>query len=193
MSAADRIQALEQRAMRMQDAKLWLLLLTVFVAFGITFCAGDSHGRAAQRAATADSVRHVLADSSKAIEKRLAARAPMIDQAQARVDTARVRYRASAAKVQVANDTTLLIDAVPVPTLPAVAERIQSADSLVTTLTIKDSVGVAQLQDMTADRNTWRDRALLDEANASKPSRFGFKSGVAVGITVVVTIVHFLR
>jgi hypothetical protein len=73
-----------------------------------------------------------------------------------------------------------------IPALYACSQAIQ-AD------TIAYRAEAVALTDMTTDRDLWKARAELDETNMPKPSRFGFKSGVAAGAALVALIVHFVR
>lgn len=191
MNAADwhlwitRIDRVRAFLMRANIAVVELAVVAIMM-----FMFGRSNGRAVERSAVADSVRTVLADSSAAIEKRTKARAPVLQQAVARVETLTVRQHAAAARVQVLTDTTLLVDDVPVLTLPPIAERIRSDDALIRADSIALHIQGAQLTDVTADRDTWKRADQLDAANKS---RFGFKSGVAVGVAVVLTLVKVFR
>jgi hypothetical protein len=200
MNAADGIQALERRAMRSGNARLILIAAAVFLTLGVTWCGGRSHGIAQERGRTVDSVRRVLRDSSIVIEKRLAARAPVLAAADTHATVARRAYAAAAdtfrAHVTVIDSNTVRIDGgPPVHEIPVslALPPIQACAPAIAADTVLHAVVVAQLADMTEDRDTWRARALLDEANTPHPSRIGFKSGVATGAIVVALLVHLLR
>lgn len=192
MNAVDRIAALQF----WERARRWLARGGVFVVgcatvVLVSFCAGRSSGVSAERGRIADSVRKVLADSSRAIEQRLSDRAPKLVVAGQRVDTARAEYREAAKRIVPASDTSVSIDgAPPVTVVPAalVIPPLRLCANLDTLTALRDTLVAAQLADMTKDRNTWRDRALLDEAQ--RASRFGFKSGLAAGAVVVAIIVR---
>lgn len=186
---------LEARAVTFARARGVLIAVVGFVTLvGFAFCAGRSAGASGERSKMADSVRQVLADSSKAMERRMEARAPAIVTASARVDTVRIAYRAAAARIVPVSDTTVSIDGgAPVSVVPAslVIPPLRLCAQLDTVTVLKDTLVAAQLVDMTKDRNSWRDRAHLDEAQ--RGSRFGFKSGVVIGAAIVGLIVHAVR
>lgn len=181
----------EQARRWLATSGLWVVGCAIVV--WASYCAGDAHGATQVRTATADSVRRALADSSHAIEARLQARAPVLATVERHTDTVRVRYRADSARVVVVSDTTVRVDSLVVPVLPAIAERIRASDSLVTALSRLDSVHVAQLVDVTADRDAWKARAGLDESVQPHPPRLGFRSGLVAGALVVLGVLHFVK
>jgi hypothetical protein len=194
MMAADRLRALHW----WEQARQLLTRVNVFVVAGATvvliaYAAGHRQGEAKARTHMADSVRDVLADSSKAIEQRMASRAPVIAKAAANVDSARATYHTARTKVVIVSDTVLRVDSQYVSVPFPVVQVIQSGDSLEAAHVFRDSVTAAQLVDVTHDRDTWKARALLDEANTPKLPRFGFTTGVVTGIAIVLAVVHLLR
>lgn len=195
MNYTEQLRTLERRAAVFNRVRsIGAIGLVLVVLVGFAYCAGHSAGASGERSAMADSVRRVLADSSKAIEHRLDARAPIIAQAKARVDTTRVAYRAAAAHIVPVSDTTVSIDgAAPVSVVPAslVIPPIRLCAQLDTATTFSDSTVAAQLADMTRDRDTWRERAQRDEAQ--RGSRFGFKSGAVLGAAVVALLAHLVK
>jgi hypothetical protein len=46
---------------------------------------------------------------------------------------------------------------------------------------------------MTTDRDLWKDRATLDEANVEKPPRFGLRTGLALGAGAVLALLHVIH
>lgn len=193
MTAADRILVAGALERVRATARRWVPIACIATAaLTAAYCHGVTTGEVRIRTAMTDSLRHVLADSSKQIEARLAARAPTIVTAIARVDTVRVAYHAAAAHVAVVSDTVLRVDSVLVNVPMPVVQVIQRCESLVVADSIALHVVAAQLTDMTADRDAWRSRAQLDEANTPHPSRFGFKAGLLTGAGVALLVLHFL-
>jgi len=204
MTSAEKIaeweSAAERRAKAILSAK-WLVALLSLVAL-VTFaeCDGTSRGEAKERARTVDSVRKVLAESSKAIDARMVVRAPIIvyetktaEKAKAKHDTVAVLFDA---RVQVLTDSTVSVDAgPPTTTIPVdlAIPEIYTARAALEHTTLALHATQAQLADMTEDRDAWKKRAELDEANQPKRSRFGFRAGLAVGVSLVILAAKVLR
>jgi hypothetical protein len=200
MTAADRLAQLHiAETLRDAWSKSRWLIVALLVATTLAYCDGSRHGAAVERLRVVDSVRSVFADSSRIIEQRLEAHAPLVQQAVARVDTIRVAYERAAEHVAehvaILDDSTVSVDSAP-PThsLPAslVIPELRVCAQLDTTSTAAIRVQAAQIADLTTDRNTWRDRALLDEANTPTPPRFGLRTGIAIGATIAVVLLHLL-
>lgn len=166
-----------------------VVVLGAFAVLTLTYCNGSAHGRAAERRAMADSVRKILADSSARIETRIVTRIDTIRLA-TKVATAQRRAATKAIDaVKLYVDSMPHADSLPIDlVLPAIksCERALAADS------IQVAVMAAQIDDITTDRDVWKARALLDERNQPKRSRFGFKAGVGAGAAAVLAIAHFL-
>ncbi len=197
MNAADSIQALEQRAATSRAIRIaTLILLAVAAIAAFAYIIGKTKGAADTRQHLADSTRAVQADSSEAKEERIATRAPAIARADSQVVKTRVARQAVAKRITIVDDSTVRVDSGPpereVPASLVVPElrTCASADSAAV---VDLSLVRAQLTDMTGDRDTWRDRALNDEANAPHIPLLGFKSGLAAGVVIVVAILHFVR
>ena len=130
----------------------------------------------------------VLADTIAKTEARLAVNAHAVDTLIVHTNLERMVYRNS--PVKVVNDTTLRVDSVLVHVPVPVVQVIARCDSLVTADSITIHAVVAQLADMTTDRDLWKQRALLDE---QQKSRFGLKFGLAAGAALALVVVHFIR
>jgi hypothetical protein len=179
----------------------WRQLLTranlLVVAFVVVAIGGECHGHArgveAARSAMADSVRHVLADSSRVIEARIASRAPSILATAQTMIATRAKLQAARAHVAIVADTVLLVDSVLVHVPMPVVQIIARCDSMPAADSIAYHVVVAQLEDVTKDRDVWRARAELDEATVPPKHRLGFRSGAVVGAAVVALLVYLIK
>lgn len=197
MSSADRIAWIA----RIDALTPWLPRASVGVAvvavvLAWTFHAGRAAGANAERARTVDSVRTVIADSSKAIEQRMAVRAPLIVKADTAASVARAKHAAIAQRIVPVTDSTVSIDgAAPVSVVPAslVIPEIRTCQAAMMADTIDAGLIRAQLAEMTDDRDKQRARWELDEANAPKIPRFGFKSGLVAGVALVVSLLTLAR
>ena len=194
MNAADRIW----RAGALEVAKLaaqrWTPVVSGALALLVfAYCTGEAHGKEAGRQAVAAETRKALADSSAAIEARIVARAPVLVHQSAIATRERILYRDAAAHVAVVSDTVLRVDTLLVNVPAPVVQVIARCDSTVTADSVTIVAVVAQLHDMTVDRNVWRDRALLDESRRPRAPRFGFKAGAIAGAAVIVAVLRFIR
>lgn len=167
------------------------MLLTVAAASIALFayCAGSERGAKHTTIAAIVAHRDTVLDTIRVVEQRL------------RVDTVRVRVTADGAQKQRAafDSAARAVEAVAetapsVPTtlvLPAlhVCRQALAADSTAYTAV------VATLADMTESRDAEHAARLDDERELKvlKPPRFGFRSGLLVGIAAVAAVVHFVR
>jgi hypothetical protein len=190
--------------LRWKLIKLGLIIVAVLGIAAAIYFTAKAQGAAAERARITDSVRTILADSSRAIEARLAARAPIIQQTLQAATVAHVAHAAAATAfakhVVVLTDSTVSVDSgPPVKEVPAslVVPEIRTCDHAVAADTIAYRAVVAQLADVTADRDTWKKRAELDEANTPKIPRFGLGTGLIggfiAGVGLVVSIIALVR
>jgi hypothetical protein len=196
MTAAQGLRKLEQRALAMKASRTTVAIALVAAALVVAYCSGRTSGiRSAQKTA-ADSARRVLAESSAVIEKRIAARTVVIHQVDTIAVRARQAHAAAAAHVAIIDDSTVRVDSGPpvheIPATIAIPE-IRTCAAAITADTIDARAVVAQLADVTKDRDAWKQRALTDEANAPKAPRFGIKTGVAIGAALVVAVLHLVR
>ena len=196
MMAADGIEhVLTVDAWRRVVSRFNTVVVLLAVAGILGYCSGHARGEASARSAVADSVRKVLADSSKAIEARIEARAPSLLATAQQALAARAMHADARAKVIVVSDTVLRVDSVEVRVPVAVTQTIQRADTVI----LRDSLVLiplrAQVADLTQDRDTWKRRALMDEVQLRTSSKFhfGFKSGVVAGIVGTAVLVSLVR
>jgi len=201
MSAADlvRITALVAgvKSFALRGGFLAVMLVACFI---VAYVAGSQSGRDKERARNAADIRKVLAESSKAIEARMIVRAPMVQQAIQSAVKAKARHDTAAtvfdARVQQHTDSTVSIDAGPPVTSIPVTIAMPEIQTCRSALTASDSaltILQAQFQDVQKDRDTWKKRADDDEAAQPKPARFGFKSGVTIGVGLVLLLVHLVK
>jgi hypothetical protein len=194
MSAADKIWAAGVAEARILAAKRWTPVVLAAVALLVfAYCSGRSAGERRIRTAVVDSMRHVLADSTRALEARLVADAIVTTHQSAIATRERIVYREAAAKVTPVSDTVLRVDSVLVHVPAPVVQVIARCDSVVTADSLTIVAVAAQLHDMTLDRDVWRARAELDERTQPRPPRFGFKTGLGAGVVLVAAVLHFLK
>lgn len=161
-----------------------------------TYHAGRAQGVSDERTRVTDSVRTVLKDSARAIEQRLAQRAPVILKADSSAALARAKHDAIVKRIVPVTDSTVSIDgAAPVTEVPAslVIPELHTCNQAITADTVDTNLIRAQLADALQDAAAQRARAEVDEANTVKVPRFGFKSGVGAGIATVLVVLHFLK
>jgi len=161
----------------------------VVATLTFTYCAGKSTGRNEERGRMADSVRKVLADSSHRIETRIVHRTDTL------TIVKQVATNERAAAHRAIQDVQRVIDSVPhADSLPTalVVPAIQTCAKALVADSIEVTVMAAQIADLTADRDVWKARALMDE-KAQHHSRFGLKTGIAIGATVVALAAKLLR
>ena len=190
MNAAKRIwlTGLRERV-TLQIYRWWPIALVLAVVGVLAYAQGVSAGVAKEQARTV----RVFAESSQVIEARIVARGAVAVKQANEATRQRIIYRDAAEHVRIVSDTVLRVDSVLVHVPMPVVREIIRCDSTVRADSLAFHVVAAQLDDMTHDRDTWRERALFDEQHQPKPSRVGFKSGVAAGVGVVAILVHFLR
>jgi len=140
-----------------------------------------------------DSLRHVYNDSSKHIEERIVYRTDTLRLAAKLADSTRHSAHHAIQNVQhyveAVSDSGTTPDSLPTSlVLPA----IQTCTSALVADSIEVKVLDAQIHDLTADRDVWKSRAIMDE-KAAKPSRFGFKSGAVAGFLAAVAVKVILR
>jgi hypothetical protein len=188
--SAERIARMElaqaRRALVWVGAKRLVFGVIVLAAF----CAGQSH----QRDRDAQARHKTLVDSAKHLETRIDTRAPVVQQTQHAATIAQAKHAAAArtfdAHVEILDDSTVRVDSgPPVHELPAALTipEIRTARAALDTTAIALTVTAAQLTDMTADRDVWRRIA------TEKHSRFGLKTGLAIGASAVALAFHFLK
>lgn len=188
MTAADKFALDAIKATVVAHTAKIATVIAIIGTLTLTYCAGKSTGQSEERSRMADSVRHVLADSSRRIETRI----------EHRTDTLKIVQRVATQERhdahQAIQDVQRVIDSVPhADSLPVslVVPAIQTCARALVADSIEVNVMAAQIDDLTKDRDVWRSRALMDEKQSH--SRFGLKTGVAIGATVVAVIVKVLR
>lgn len=203
MTAAERAALDAVKATVVRHTAQIAVVVVCLAVLSLTYCAGRSQGRDAERSRMTDSLRHVLADSSKAIEGRIKHRADSLVAANRLADSARASAHAAIEefqrRVKIVSDSgkptvTVSIDGgPPVREIPAsiALPPIQTCKPALVADTVASNLAVAQLADMTDDRNTWQARALMDEE--ANRSRFGFKTGAIVGFLTAVVVKVILR
>ena len=185
MTAADSLAQLEERALHIRALRWILLVAFVLLALGGTYCAGRSHGIASVRTHTADSVRVIQKDTIRVVETRLLRDTVRVRDTRAKADSARGAF--------VAADSTLEATADTAASLPTslVLPALHTCEQAIAADTVAYVAVVAELADMTEDRNVWKARAQNDEANTPKVPYFGFKSGITAGVLAVLALLHF--
>lgn len=165
------------------------------IVSGFSYYRGKSTAEAMGLLAANAVIRKSLADSSKAIEQRIDARYQSIAFAERASANARAIHQTARAKITLVSDTVVRIDSVLVDVPREIVREIAASDTLIAKQDVQLTLLTAQLRDLTADRDVWRHRALLDEEQIkrARPSRFGFRTGAAVGIITVVAIAAATR
>lgn len=175
-----------------------LTIVAAFVLASATYCGGKSQGRADERGHGADSLKKVYAHRSDSLEAALRDSAKVAKRLAAERDSLlRIHVKATQtfhAHVTVIDSNTVRIDnGPPVHEIPVAlalppivtCEPVIQIDSA--GLKLKD----AQIATIAADRDTWKSRALVAEAR--RGSRFGLKSGIALGATAVGFLVYLIK
>ena len=188
MIAADGIALLEKGAALKRRIRMAIAVcLGAAVLLAASYCAGKSRGAADVRTHVADSIRKVQKDTIRVVEQRIVRDTVILHAAAAKADTARTTFHVAEAAVEGVADTSA--------TLPTslVMPALHTCEQAITADTVAYVAVVAELLDMTEDRNVWKARAQNDEANTPKVPYFGFKSGVLAGAAVVIALLHFAR
>ncbi len=198
-TAADRLALDAIRATTIRAATRIALVLVLIVAFGMTYCAGKSQGTSKANSAWRDSVRKVQAHAIDSLNAK-----HRVDSMTA-VETSRVaeqkreKYVEARRPVRIKNDTTLIVTrgdtTITVVVPPEVPLLIERADTVVIVDSLALRAKVAELVDVTAQRDVAIARYTNDEAQIKemKPSRFGLKTGMALGATLVGLLVYLIK
>lgn len=188
MTAADRSVWLARlESLRQYASKTLLLVVGAGILLLASYCAGQRHERHVEKTAHVDSVRTALVDTIHVVDRQIAVDTVTIRVTRHVADTVRVAYEVAAATVDsAAQQSDSVASSLVIPALHLCSATI-TADS------IAYRAQAVALVDMTHSRDLWQSRALLDEANAPKPQRFGFKSGLVGGVLAALTLIHFIR
>lgn len=176
-----------------------MVLVASLIVAGVGYCTGQSHGEQIAREAATSTIRAALADSSQAIEARVNARYQAIAFAEKSRAAASDIHQQARTKIRVVSDTVLQVarvtDTVTVDVPREVVRLVQASDSLIAKQDTQIVLLTAQVRDLSADRDVWKHRALLDEdaLKHARPARFGFKTGAIVGAGAVIALASLLR
>lgn len=190
MIAADSLALLERNAqLHRRILALAGILATAAILLLTGYCTGGRRTRTGLAIAAIHAKQDTIRDTIRVVEQRLV------------VDTQRVRVTADGATVAraafdsaehavlaIADTSSVLPDSIVLPALH-VCDQALARDSIAYVAL------AANLTDMTIDRNAQRDRADGDEAEMKilKPPKFGFKSGLATGLALMIGLAHFVR
>jgi hypothetical protein len=176
---------------RVEWLRVWLtrgnlvaLVVAVLVVGG--YLRGRSDGRRKAEAEHYQAHRQRVLDTIRVIEQRLRVDTVRVRVAVAKADTSQRAFVVADSTVRAVADTSLVV---PTPlVLPALHACEVALDD-------KDAV-IREKDHMLTDALRWGDeqqqRAILaeQELETQRPSRFGFKSGLALGIGIAVAIAH---
>lgn len=163
-----------------------LIVALAVVVLG-SYCAGKSRGAQQQKDAVFEKAHAALIDTIKVTETKLVHDTVTVRVTKGSADTARATFVASEAIVEAAAAKSDSVASTLV--LPA----LHACDAAIQADTIAYRAVVVALTDMTSDRDLWKARAELDEAHTDRPSRFGFKGGLALGASAIALLLHFVR
>ncbi len=198
-TAADRMALDAIKAAAISHATRLALATLLVVAFGMTYCSGVSRGKSQASQAWRDSVRKVQAHAIDSLNVKHRADSMTAVETSRVADQKREKYVEARRPVRIKNDTTLIVTrgdtTITVVVPPEVPLLIERADTVVIVDSLALRAKVAELVDVTAQRDTWKARALNDEAQIKeqKPSRFGLKTGMALGASVVGLLVYLIK
>lgn len=189
MTAAELLARAEQRAKVLDVTKLLLKGAAIGLAAFAVYCGGVRRGRTAASVAAIEAHRATVMDTIHVVERRVV------------VDTQRVRVTSATASIARASSdsavraVTALADSAPSAPIALALPALHVCQQAITADTIAYRAQATALADMTEDRDAQQARAEDDERELKvvRPSRIGFKSGVAVGVAIVAAVVHFLR
>ncbi len=195
MTAADQLARDAIKTVTSRVTARIALGVVLVASLALSYCQGKQAQRAADVSERADSMRKVDAAISKGAELRIDQRAPLIAKADTVAKDDRVKYEKAKTHVVIVSDTVIQVDSVTVDIPMPAVEVMRSAEETIRADSVLIAALHSQLADMEADRNAWYDRAHVDEQElkALKPSRFGFKTGLALGATAVALLVHLLK
>jgi hypothetical protein len=193
MTAADLLERAHRRAFLLHAVLVPLVALVVLV---IAFVVVAHHERAAgareARVALMDSLhRAALVDTIRVVDVRITHDTVRI--AQDAIRLARAEKKSAVAIAR--EDTTAKVIAAIADTSTVVSASIANLevqqchdmrDDLLDEIdTLKVTIADVKIDrdDVTISRDAWKARALLDEATAKPPPRFGFQSGFVAGVT----------
>jgi len=147
------------------------LVVLVFAAAGMGYCAGRVEGRKSVRLEQNEQRIHVATTHRAAAEA--AAMKAIERSTQARQERRVIRER-----IQVVDDTTLTLDDLPLTVPLPVVQLIQKSDQLARTDSITIVLLQRQVTTLEEERDAWKERAELLE-----PPRLNFTDGVIAGGT----------
>lgn len=140
------------------------------------------------QAATLDVERGIIHDTIKVVEQRLRVDTVRARADQARSDTAIAASDSAIAKVEAVADTSAFV-----PT-SLVLPEIQACKAVQHDLLEQIDGLKVDKRDLAEDVSLQTQRAeLAERAEKKEKHRFGFKSGVATGVTLLALVLHFAR
>lgn len=174
--------------MRAIQKRRWLFAAGAVVLAFALYCGGLARGERTTAIGQIRAHRDTVMDTVRVVEQRL------------RVDTVRVRETAQAAQDRraafdsAARAVAVLADSEPETPVALALPALQVCRQALAADTIAYRAVVAELRDMTEDRDAQRKRAQDDERELNVGrQRFGFRTGAAVGVAVVVMAARLVR
>ncbi len=198
-SAADRLAADARKAVLLAHTPRVLLGLVLAVTVFASYCAGKSQGKSDANGTWRDSVRKVQAAQLVALDKQHKADSMTAIETSRVAEQKREKYVEARRPVRIKNDTTLVITradtTITLTVPPEIPLLIERADTVVIVDTLALHAKVAELADVTKQRDVAIARYTNDEAELKerKPSRFGLKTGMALGASVVGLLVYLIK
>lgn len=183
------------KALMLAHLRVVALILLAGCVLGATYCEGRSAGRSAERTAKHDAVRAAQFDTLKRLARDTADERRAVDSATTAVARADAVYRALTSRVTVVDDHTLTLDGIATTVPPLVVARIRADDALIAAEARKDTAQAAHLSTVSQIAAVEHHRAENDEAQIkdTKPSRFGLKTGLALGAGLFGLLVFLIK
>jgi hypothetical protein len=203
MSAADQVAWDAIKGVLVAHTARVVLVVASVAALALAYHAGDVHRDAIDRSALYRERSAALQQQLVQVARQRASDSITASHATEVAVETRQKYAAARAPVKLVSDTVVQVQrvtehdtvtlSVDVPKeIPALIRR---ADATIIADSIAAQGTQALLADVTRERDLWKQRAELAEAQvkALRPSRFGIKSGFVAGLGVAALLVHFLK
>lgn len=176
------------------------MLAALFIAcLGAMWFDGRATGRRQATTAMRDSVRKVQAHLSDSLEHKYHADSLASLKQDSAMQRQKKRYSDLRRPVKVLSDTAIAIihegDTTTWTVPKEIPALIRAADTVVIVDSLAIRAKVAEIDDLREDRDVWKRRAQNDEdqIREMKPSRFGLRTGMAIGASLIGLFVYLIK